>query len=161
MLKVSGNLISTQLKKVLVTGAILFVSASFAHSDPVEVIKTRQQGLKEMGASLKTVRDQLRQGTPDMAAIKSSGENIKKTADLMATWFPKGTGTESGIKTGAKAEIWSDADTFEQKRKDFVAAANSFAEVTASGDKAAISSAVRPLSSTCKSCHEIFFNDEH
>ena len=156
MAKVSGN-----LKKALAAGVIFFATASIAHSsEPAETIHTRQQGLKDMGASLKLVRDQLRQPAPDMAAIKAAGENIKKTADLMANWFPKGSGTESGIKTGAKPEIWSDADTFEKKRMDLVKAADPFAELTAAGDKEAISAAVRPLSGTCKGCHEIFFNDE-
>lgn len=156
MMKLSKN-----LKKALAAGAILFLTAASAHSDTAEIIKTRQQGLKDMGASLKTVRDQLRQPSPDMAAIKEAGENIKKTADLMANWFPKGSGTESGIKTGAKPEIWSDPATFEKKRMDLVNAAGPFAELTAAGNKDAIIAAVRPLNGTCKGCHDIFFNDEH
>jgi cytochrome c556 len=156
MLSASGN-----LKNALVACAILFMTTSLAHSDTADVIKTRQQGLKDMGASLKLVRDQLRQPAPDMAAIKAAGDNIKKTADMIAHWFPKGSGIESGIKTGAKPEIWSDPATFEKKRLDLVAAAGPFAELTASGDKEKISKAVRPLSGTCKGCHDLFFNDEH
>lgn len=162
MSRAKSTMIKTCGKTILLAGALVYTAATFAQTgSTADVIQTRQHGLKDLGASLKTVRDQLRQPSPDMAAIKAAGENIKKTADLMANWFPKGSGTESGIKTGAKPEIWSDAATFEKKRLDLVAAAGPFAELTAAGDKAAISVAVRPLSGTCKSCHDAFFNDEH
>lgn len=113
-----------------------------------------------MGASLKTVRDQLRQAEPDMAAIKAAGENIKNTADKMAAWFPRGSGREAGIKTAAKPEIWSDAGTFDQKRTALIAAAGAFAKLTASGDKATIGPAVSTLNRTCKSCHDAFYEEE-
>lgn len=146
----------------LAGSAFVFESVSIAQGgSAADTIKVRQQGMKELGVSLKTVRDQLRQASPDMAAIKAAGENIKKTADLIAIWFPKGTGTETGIETGAKPEIWSDAGTFDKKRMDLIVAAGPFAELTASGDKAAIGAAVRPLSGTCKGCHDMFFNDDH
>lgn len=163
MLKVSMVKMRRNITKVLAASALLCAAtmALGQSSSPAEIMKTRHQGMKDLGASFKTVRDQLRLSSPDMVAIKAAGENIKKTADLMGDWFPKGTGPESGIKTGAKPEIWSDAATFEKKRMDFVNAAGPFAELTASGDKAAISAAVRPLNGTCKGCHDLFFNDEH
>jgi cytochrome c556 len=146
----------------LAVGAIVFATIAIGqNSSPTDVILERQQGMKDMGAAFKAVRDQLRQASPDMEIIKTAGDNIKKNADLIANWFPRGTGTEAGVKTGAKPEIWSDAGTFDKKRADLVAAAGPFAEVTASGDKAAIGAAVRPLSRTCKGCHDMFFDDEH
>jgi cytochrome c556 len=117
--------------------------------------------MKDLGASFKIVRDQLKQSSPDMAAIKLASENIRKSAEAMSTWFPTGSGTESGVKTGAKPEIWNDAATFDSKRSNFYEAARRFKKITESGDIAAISTDVRPLSTTCKGCHDLFFNDEH
>jgi cytochrome c556 len=149
-------------KFVVMLTACMLVGASvaIAQSGAIEIIHLRQQGLKDMGASLKTVRDQLRQSAPDMTAIKVAGENIKATANKMTTWFPQGSGVEAGIKTAAKSEIWSDAATFDKKRSDLIAAAEEFAKLTAAGDKTAIAAAVSPLSRTCKGCHDLFFEDD-
>jgi cytochrome c556 len=129
-------------------------------TSPTELIRTRQQGLKDMGVSFKTVRDQVRQGLPDMAAVKTASENIQTIANKMAVWFPQGSGAEAGVKTAAKAEIWSDAATFDKKRTELVAAAETFAKLTASADKAAIAAGVAPLGKTCKGCHDLFFEDD-
>lgn len=149
MLKVNRGL--------LLTGALAVAAATWAaDSKPTDTIHARQQGLKDMGASFKTVRDQLRVSSPDMAAIKAAGENIKKTSTEMANWFPKGTGTEAGVKTAALPAIWSDPAAFDKARTNFVAAAAKFADVTATGDKAAIGAGVAPLGGACKGCHDNF-----
>lgn len=157
-------MLKTRLRKTSINAgiaALVLFSCAFAQSSsPVDVIHTRQQGMKDLGASMKTIRDQLRQSSPDLGAIKAAGENVKKTSALISAWFPKGTGTEAGIKTGAKPDIWSDAPTFDKKMKDFIAAAGVFADLTQAGDVTAIAAGVRPISGTCKGCHDPFFNDE-
>jgi cytochrome c556 len=149
---------SKQVKglQIVALAAVLgFTAVAEAQSAaPADTVRARQQGLKNMGESFKTVRDQLRVSNTDMAAIKAAGENIKKTSEAMATWFPKGTGTEVGIKTAALPAIWSDNAGFEKARTNFVAAAAKFAELTASGDKAAIGAGVGPLGGACKGCHD-------
>jgi len=147
--------VTRKLRVVVAAVAVACASAAIAQSSsPADTIRARQQGLKDMGASFKAVRDQLRVSTPDMAAIKAAGENIKKTADAMATWFPKGTGTEAGIKTAAKPEIWTDEAAFNRARTNLVAAATKFAELTNAGDKAAIGAGVGALGGACKGCHD-------
>ena len=146
---------------MLATSAIVCSTFAIAQvSAPVDIIHTRQQGFKNMGAALKVVRDQLRQSSPDMAAIKVAGETIKGTAPKLSAWFPQGSGTETGIKTAAKPEIWSDGGTFDKKRSDLIAATEAFTKLTASGDATAIATGVAPLSRTCKGCHDMFFEDD-
>jgi len=146
---------STKIAAAFTIGALSAAAVAVA-ATPADTVRSRQQELKDLGASFKTVRDQLRVSAPDMAAIKTAGADIKAKADAMVHWFPKGTGPEVGIKTGAKPEIWNDAATFDQKRKDFVAAAGKFADLTASGDKAAIAGGVGQLGGACKGCHDNF-----
>lgn len=150
-------------KAFLAVTACLICSSTLAIAQvgaPADVIHIRQQGFKDMGAALKTVRDQLKQSSPDMAAIRTASDTINATTTKLATWFPNGSGANAGIKTAAKAEIWSDAATFEKKRNELIAAAQAFAKLTASGDKATITAGVAPLSRTCKGCHDIFFEDD-
>jgi cytochrome c556 len=47
-----------------------------------------------------------------MSAIASNAATIRGLAPKVSTWFPKGTGPESGVKTDARAEIWTDPAGF-------------------------------------------------
>ena len=73
---------------VVVAGAAIAAAST-------DIIKTRQQGLKDMGAAAKVIRDELK-GTPDLEKIKDASAKIQKTADEMANWFPSGSGPEAG-----------------------------------------------------------------
>ena len=120
-----------------------------------DTIKERQQGLKDMGAAFKTVRDELA-GGKDVAKIQAASATISKAANAMANWFPAGSGTEAGVKTAAKPEIWSDAATFTAARQKLVDEAAKFSTATKSGDLAAIGGGVRGLGGACKNCHDNF-----
>jgi cytochrome c556 len=137
--------------------AIAFAGGTLAQSTaPADIIKTRQQGLKDMGAAFKEVRDQLKSGNPDTAAIKTAASAIQKTADAMGKWFPKGSGPEAGVKTAAKVEIWNDAGGFTDARQKLVDESAKFAQTASGGDAAAIGGGVRGLGMACKGCHDKF-----
>jgi cytochrome c556 len=120
-----------------------------------DVIKERQQGLKDMGAAFKTVRDELT-GGKDVAKIKAASATIAKTANSMDKWFPAGSGPEAGVKTAAKPEIWTDGATFTAAGKRLVDEAGKFAALADAGDIAAIGGGVRGLGGACKNCHDNF-----
>jgi cytochrome c556 len=120
-----------------------------------DVIKERQQGLKDMGAAFKTVRDELT-GGKDVAKIKAASATIAKTANSMDKWFPAGSGPEAGVKTAAKPEIWSDGATFTAARQRLVDESGKFAALAEAGDIAAIGGGVRGLGGACKNCHDNF-----
>ncbi len=80
---------------------------------PQQVIETRQANLKDMGANFKTINDQSKAGTPDMAAITAAADKIKGYSADIGNWFPAGTGPEAGIKTAALPKIWEDCATFQ------------------------------------------------
>lgn len=141
------------LTMVAVCGLTVVAGVQAAASD---IIKERQQGLKAMGEAFKLVRDQLKGGSPDAAAIKTAAATIQKTAGAMSKWFPKGTGPDAGIKTAAKPEIWSDAATFDAARTKLVDETAKFAALANAGDMAAIGGGVRGLGGACKNCHDTF-----
>jgi cytochrome c556 len=133
--------------------AAVIASAAVAQSSPKDVIAARQQGLKDAGAAFKTIRDQMR-GTPDAAAIKSAAQTIEQTAGKMSGWFPKGSGPEAGVKTGAKPEIWTDATGFDAAAKKFVEEAGKFNALAKAGDMKAVGAGVRALGQACGGCHD-------
>jgi cytochrome c556 len=140
----------------MMAAAIAFAGGAIAAGAPADTIKARQQALKDTGAAFKTIRDQMKSGSPDAAAIKTAAQTIKKTSVAMVDWFPKGTGTEAGVKTAAKPEIWSDAAGFETARKNFVEQADKFAALADAGDMAAVGGGIRPLGMACGGCHDKF-----
>jgi cytochrome c556 len=144
-------------KIVIMTAALgVVVAMGVQAAAPTDVIKERQDGLKSMGKIFKSVADQLRAGNLDPATVKEASATITKTADAMANWFPAGSGTEAGVKTAAKPEIWSDNATFMAARQKLVEEAGKFAALANAGDMAAIGGGVRGLGGACKGCHDKF-----
>jgi len=126
-------------------------------ASPAEVVKARQQALKSIGSAFKVIRDELKSGTPDAAKIKAAGARIAQEGSAIDGWFPAGTGPDSGVKTDAKAEIWSDPAAFSAAREAFVREATKSAQVfTTDSDPSAWSVATGSLGQTCRGCHDKF-----
>ena len=144
-------------KKALLalTAVVGAVSALSVYAAATDVIKERQEGLKSMGGAFKTVRDELA-GGKDVTKIQAAASTISKVANSLEHWFPAGSGTEAGVKTAAKPEIWQDAAKFTAARQRLVDEAAKFAQAAGSGDLGAIGGGVRGLGGACKNCHDNF-----
>jgi cytochrome c556 len=118
-----------------------------------ETIQTRQQGLKALGAAFKTVRDELRTDSPDVAKIRSASADITHYAGEFKKWFPPGSGPESGVKTDAKPEAWTDAKGFADATGTLLREADKWGQL---GDAppAALKEAATSLGQACKGCHD-------
>ncbi len=122
---------------------------------PGDTVKGRQQGLKSLGSAFKTIRDELKSSAPDSEKIKAAGAQIASAGRAIDGWFPAGTGPGSGVKTDAKAEIWSDPAGFRAAVDTFVREAAKSAEVFGtSSDSTAWNAAAASLGETCKGCHD-------
>lgn len=129
-----------------------------AEADPAvrEAIETRQASLKELGASMKTISDEVKESSPDMAAITEASGRINAHAALLGTWFPEGTGPAAGIETEALDVIWEDRPGFEAAVARLQAEAGAMATAVASNDPAAVRTALPALGAACKNCHDNF-----
>jgi cytochrome c556 len=121
---------------------------------PAETIKVRQQGLKDLGAAVKLIRDELKTSSPDAAKIKTASAEITKAAAAIPDWFPAGTDASVGVKTAAKPEIWSDTAGFKSAQDAFIERAGKFVPIAESGDVAAVAAAFKPLGQSCAGCHD-------
>lgn len=120
------------------------------------VIEARQKGYKAQGAAFKTINDELKKGSPDLAAIRVSSKVLADTAVNQFNWFPKGSGPEAGVKTAAKAEIWAKPAEFAAAQKTFAGEAANLARGAAGNDVAAIRAHVQAVGKTCAGCHNQF-----
>src|SRR5690349_7244194 len=94
----------------LAIAAALFAGCAGAvvAADNATSVANRKTAMKAVAnASIK-----LRNPSASLDDLKSSGKTIADQTKIFAANFPKGSGAESGEKTKAKAEIWSDAKGF-------------------------------------------------
>jgi cytochrome c556 len=96
---------------------------------------------------------------PDMAAVSAAAAKVNEYAGLMGTWFPPGTGPETGVKTEAKANIWTDRATFDTKLATLQTEAGKLVTATAT-DAAAFKAQFGATGGACKGCHEVFREEE-
>lgn len=122
---------------------------------PADQIRARINGYRELGAAFKNVNDGLR-GDVQTVLIQQSAREIRNASRAQYEWFPAGTGPQAGVKTAAKAEIWSRSTQFKAAQDAFAQQADAFQRAAASGNAATIRAEARKLGATCKGCHDTF-----
>jgi cytochrome c556 len=144
---------------LLVAGALLMVSGGFIAAQsaaPADIIKARQDNLKDMGAQMKAIGDQLKSGKLDKAVTIEAAKKLATYAKALPNWFPAGTGSEAGVKTAAKPEIWTQRADFEAAAAKLAPEADKLVQVAETGDADAIGAQMKALGGTCGGCHKAF-----
>ena len=148
-------------------GSIACVSLSLsavalgAGLTPEQIIKARQSNLKDLGGAFKTIRDQLRLSKPNIAEIKQAAQQINTLSQDQNHWFPKGSGPETGVKTAAKPEIWSDAAGFAKAMEKYSSEAPKLLTFAEGNDLDGLKTQVGAVGQTCKGCHDTYRVPEH
>jgi len=137
----------------------IFILAGGLLSAPVlagaaDKVRVRIAGFRQLGAAYKGVSDGLRSN--DLARVRAASGQIGGASRTIYSWFPRGSGPQPGVKTAARAEIWSSAGDFRDAADAFARQAQAFQRVTAGGDLNAIKAESRKLGATCKGCHDSF-----
>jgi cytochrome c556 len=114
----------------------------------------RHENFKAQGAAFKAVLDELKKDAPDQAVLKSNAAKLKASSTELPSWFPKGSGPESGVKTDAKAEVWSDAAGFAAAANRLQVEVSKFQQLATAGDVAGMKAQSRVVGGACKNCHE-------
>jgi cytochrome c556 len=151
----------TLVAAVIAAGGVTFAQGQLPGSSQqgqaasaAEVVKARQKGLKALGAAFKTIRDELKGDSPDAAKIREASADITQAAGAIDKWFPAGTGPDSGVKTDAKPEVWTDPAGFATAREAFVREANKWAQLANGTDVSAWKEGAASLGQSCKGCHD-------
>lgn len=142
--------------------ALAATAGAAAKVDPAKVVQARQAGMKQIGRDFKAIMDQLHSGAADGKAVAASARDLAGVAPKVGGWFPAGTGPQPGLKTSAKAEIWSQNADFRAKAQALaVAARNLDAAARRGGDPSALQPLVGQLGGTCKACHTAYKVSDH
>ncbi|MEO5586553.1 MAG: cytochrome c [Novosphingobium sp.] len=138
-----------------VAGATIAVAAT-----PAETITIRQNNFKQIGRAQKSLSDELKKPAPDVAVLRASAQTLATFAPQVNRWFPRGSGKETGAKTGALPAIWQQTPRFNASAAQFVAAATGLQRAAATGDAARVRAAFPAVGASCKGCHDTFKGDK-
>ena len=148
----------------LALGAALLLAAiggsAAAAVSAAKVEAAREANFKKIGGAFKAIIDGLKTEAPDTKAMAAQAKIIKDLSPKITTWFPKGSGPESGLKMQAKAEIWTDWATFEQAAKGLQAESTKLEAIARTGDLEAIKVQVKATGGACGTCHTKFREKE-
>jgi cytochrome c556 len=147
-------------KTLVATLAAIGVSATAWAATPAETITARQNNFKQMGRAQKAIGDELKKPAPDVGVIRTNAGTIASLAPQVSRWFPRGTGKESGAKTGALPVIWQQTARFNTGANQLTNAARGLQRAAASGNVAQIRAAVPAVGGACKGCHDTFKGDK-
>ena len=145
------------------TGNEAAANAAAPAATPADVaafMHDRHERYEDMGDAMKAINRELKGGSPSVPTIQRHAAHIARFATQVPSMFPPGTGPETGRRTRAKAEIWSDPQIFRQRAEAFRVQAARFDQAAQSGDIEAIRAAHRDLAGACKNCHDRFRGPE-
>jgi cytochrome c556 len=149
--------LKTMLAGLVLTAGLAAGTALAQDAPPTpgaKAVIVRQAHYKELNGAFRVINEQLRGEAPDKAAIAASAGKMKALATDLPGWFPKGSGPEAGVKTAAKAEIWTDAEGFAAAVTRLQADTAKLADTAAAGDLDALKAQARTAGGACKACHD-------
>lgn len=150
--------------RTIVLGAVILSLAAvtapvqISAQDPAAIIKQRQDAMKEMGGHMKAINAFVESGTGSAADVAMRAGAIQEMSAKITELFPEGTSINDGVgKTGAKPEIWSDAEGFKSAAMKLGELAGGLETAADGGDSAAIGEQFAMLGKNgCGGCHQTF-----
>lgn len=139
---------------VIVLSAIAAVTYGAAN----DVISARQANFKDLGAAFKKLGDELKKPSPAASQLDPSVARIADLAKQLSQqgrFFPKGSGPEAGVETGARKEIWEKPQEFQKALQTLSTEAGNLASIP-TADTTSLKAQFRKLGTACKDCHTSF-----
>ena len=145
------------MRKLLLAGLVVACGiGGLAHAadtvafKPDDVIAGRQAGFDLVQGNLSAMKAAVASGA-SVKPLADGAKGLVSWANAIPSLFP--TGTESGHKTKAKPEIWSDTPGFQKASAKFVAAAQKLETLADADDKAGFATQFKAVGEACGACH--------
>lgn len=143
------------IRTALIFTLVLSVSSSWADERTQKTIEARQGLLMVVAQYFGPIVGMAKGQIPyDPELIEKNAGKVAELAPMITDLFARDT-SDSGIISGAKAEIWADYADFSAKAATTAERAQALAAATASGQGATMK-AFGALGASCKSCHDSY-----
>ena len=130
-------------------------------ADVAGFMHDRHERYEDLGKAMKAINRELKASAPSVDTIRRNADQIARFAQQAPSLFPAGTGPETGHRTRAKAEIWSDAEGFQRAHASYLEQVQRFQQIAQGGDVNAIRPAAAELGKSCGNCHDRYRAREH
>jgi cytochrome c556 len=137
----------------LATLASLPAAAQF--QKPEDAIKYRQSALTVMSNHLGRIGAMAQGRVPFDAGAAATNAQIVTTMSKLP-WVAFGEGTDKGMPTRAKPEIWKEQAKFKDLQGKMQGEAEKLEAAAKSGNLDSVKAAVGELGKACKACHDDF-----
>ena len=146
------------MNRLIVATAATFVAlaslpAAAQFQKPEDAIKYRQSALTVMANHLGRIGAMAQGRVPFDAKVAAENAQIVVTMSKLP-WVAFGEGTDKGLPTRAKPEIWKDMAKVKDLAGKMIAAAEGLEAATQGGNLDAVKAAVGTLGAACKACHD-------
>ncbi len=123
------------------------------------LIESRQKNFKTLAGNFKTVREANKAGELNSPEVIAALTTMSALAGELTTWFPAGSGPETGVKMEALPAIWEDKATFETLAGDLNAAITETKTALEAGEFEKASAMANSIGKNCGACHDKFKAD--
>ena len=124
---------------------------------PGEIVKKRQETMKQLGGNMKAIKTFLETGEGSAADVAARAAEINDIAGKIPSLFPEGTGMDEvkDPENGAKPEIWLEWDKFTAAAKGLGDRSAALKTAAVEGSNPAIAAAFEEMGTNgCGSCHK-------
>ena len=119
-------------------------------------VRERRAEFGEMLELSRTVDREAESTHPNYTIMEPASLKLLEHSRAIPTWFPAGSGTESGARTNAMPEIWSDWSGFRRMAANAASASQSLNTAVKSRNVDAVRNAEHDLAVSCRACHHAY-----
>jgi cytochrome c556 len=148
------------MKRLVVTAiaagaALTSLGAAAQFQKPEDAIKYRQSALYVMANQLGKVGAMAQGKAPFDPKIAADSASVVVVMSKLP-WVAFGEGTDKGMPTRAKPDIWKEPAKFKDLQTNMMAEAEKFDAAAKTGNLDNIKAAIGDLGKACKACHDDF-----
>jgi cytochrome c556 len=143
----------------LVAGGLLLASGMSVAQSPADIVKDRQDVMKQNGDDMKVIVGFVQAGAGTLEDVSTAAGRIAQNAANIPSLVPEGTSMDdvSDPKNGAKPVIWEEWDKFVGAADMLEEQALIMREAADNGDAEAVTAQLDILGSEgCGGCHKTF-----
>ncbi len=130
-------------------------TASAQFAKPEDAIKYRQSALTVMGNHFGRIGAMVNNRIPFDAKVAAENAAVVVTMSKLP-WVAFGPGTDAGLPTRAKPEIWREQDKFKAASDKMVADVAALDTAAKTGNLDQIKAAFGTVGQSCKACHDAY-----
>lgn len=149
------------LATALAVAFSLAVPAAFVTAQettaPEDAKDYRQAIMHAMGAHVSAISMHLRNLVEDHGFLDDQAQSLARTAAELSFVFPSGSNVGD---SEALPAIWEKPEEFAKAVTEAEHATAALAEAASTGDRKAVSSALREVGAACRGCHDNFREDD-